>query len=1053
MGEKLTSHALDWDLSAADVLRMMRHDDNLVALLGTWAGGNDIIASVPVITCHDVSEMCADFPDQQGLREREPKFGGGWIGFLGYGASSEFLPVPPAPGGPRRLPASWWGFYDHVLRRDRATGQWFFEALALDGRERAVAARLARLRQRAAGALPAPSGPGRAAGEREYALGAFTLTPSPAEHRRAVARTVEYIRQGDIFQANICLRLQAEFAGDPLDAFCAATTRLDPPYAAFLRLPGGAALASLSPELFLKRTGDRVQSSPIKGTRLRPPDPVAAELSRQELASSAKDGPENVMIVDLMRNDLSRVCVPGTVRVPALLRPEPHPGIWHLVSDVVGKLLPVADDESLISATFPPGSVTGAPKVRALEIIHELEPVPREAYTGAIGYRSPLAGLELNVAIRTFEFQESRVWLGSGGGITARSEPGSEYRECLVKARPLIAAIGGEIAEADAAGEDGPLPEGLRPRAAMGVFTSLMVADGLVADLAEHLARLEASTVELYGKRLPEWLLGDLAACLGERPTGRLRLTARPVGGPLQVKIEVVPAGGAAQAATLRPVLLPGGHGRHKWRDRRQLAELSARAERERALGADEHLLIVDANGDVLETDRGNIFALLDGVLCTPPLDGRLLPGVTRTAVMRLAGEAGIGVKEGPLTEAGLAGAAEVFITNSVRGLIPVRPGPVSGRLAVALAARPAEPARLARADWADGGWPWSGPQAARPEPARPEPARPEPARPEPARPEPARPEPARPEPARPEPARPEPAGLPAAAGEAAVPEAVVPEAGMPEAGMPEAVVPEAVVPGFAERDSPGPGGRARGPRGHASRGQWAAAPGCATRGTGVHGARVHPAPGAGLDRPAEGGERDGRPLVVLIDNYDSFTYNLAHLLSEAGCEVEVISNDEVEAADVAAAHPAGIVISPGPCAPAQAGISVDVIRACGATTPTLGICLGHQAIAVAYGGSVVRAPAPAHGFASRVSHDGRGALAGLPAGFPAARYHSLVVDEASLPPSLVVTARLADEPGTVMGLRHAAHPVEGLQFHPESILTVAHGAAIIGNFLRAVRR
>ncbi len=160
-------------------------------------------------------------------------------------------------------------------------------------------------------------------------------------------------------------------------------------------------------------------SRPIKGTRSRPGDELPARQQRELLERSAKDRAENVMIVDLMRNDLSRVCVPGSVRVPALLRAEPHPGVWHLVSDVHGTLRDGTGDGQLIAATFPPGSVTGAPKVRALEIIHELEATPREVYTGAVGYRSPVAGLELNVAIRTFEFGGGRVWLGSGGGIVA----------------------------------------------------------------------------------------------------------------------------------------------------------------------------------------------------------------------------------------------------------------------------------------------------------------------------------------------------------------------------------------------------------------------------------------------------------------------------------------------------------------------------------------------------------------------------------------------------------------------------------------------------------
>src|SRR6185437_11779012 len=157
---------------------------------------------------------------------------------------------------------------------------------------------------------------------------------------------------------------------------------------------------------------------------------------------------------DLVRNDLSRVCVPGSVTVPVLLGPEPHPGVWHLVSTVTGTLRPGAGDGDLISAAFPPGSVTGAPKVRALEIIDELETTPREAYTGAIGYRSPAAGLELNVAIRSFEFAGGKAWLAAGGGIVADSDPAGEYAECLIKATPLLTALGARL-DADTVGARG----------------------------------------------------------------------------------------------------------------------------------------------------------------------------------------------------------------------------------------------------------------------------------------------------------------------------------------------------------------------------------------------------------------------------------------------------------------------------------------------------------------------------------------------------------------------------------------------------------------------
>src|SRR5215469_2554914 len=302
-----TSEPLDWDLSAADVLRLVRADAHPAALLGTWAGGSDIVVAEPGDIRSDPESVLAalddSWPTYAPAGEDAPVFAGGWIGYLGFGLGGQILPMPPAPGDARRLPPAWLGYYDHVLRRDGSSGRWFFEALRTPGRAVALDARLAELRARARRSPP---------GAQDYRCGQFRLIPGAAGHRSAVRRAVDYIRAGDIFQANICLRLEAEFDGDPLDAFCAAATRLDPRYAAFLRVPGGA-VASLSPELFLRRTGDRVLSSPIKGTRIRPAASDAALETRAELERSAKDRAENVMIVDLMRNDLSRVCVPGTV--------------------------------------------------------------------------------------------------------------------------------------------------------------------------------------------------------------------------------------------------------------------------------------------------------------------------------------------------------------------------------------------------------------------------------------------------------------------------------------------------------------------------------------------------------------------------------------------------------------------------------------------------------------------------------------------------------------------------------------------------------------------
>jgi anthranilate synthase component 2 len=185
--------------------------------------------------------------------------------------------------------------------------------------------------------------------------------------------------------------------------------------------------------------------------------------------------------------------------------------------------------------------------------------------------------------------------------------------------------------------------------------------------------------------------------------------------------------------------------------------------------------------------------------------------------------------------------------------------------------------------------------------------------------------------------------------------------------------------------------------------------------------------------------------MLVLIDNYDSFTYNLVHFLGELGGACRVFRNDRVTVAEVLKLKPRGIVLSPGPCTPNEAGICLELIEKAGPTIPLLGVCLGHQAIGQAYGGKVVRAPVPMHGKLSQITHTGKGLFKGLPRKFEVTRYHSLIVERKGLPSGLVVTAKTAD--GLIMGLMHKTHPVHGVQFHPESIAS-EHGHALLANFL-----
>jgi anthranilate synthase component II len=185
--------------------------------------------------------------------------------------------------------------------------------------------------------------------------------------------------------------------------------------------------------------------------------------------------------------------------------------------------------------------------------------------------------------------------------------------------------------------------------------------------------------------------------------------------------------------------------------------------------------------------------------------------------------------------------------------------------------------------------------------------------------------------------------------------------------------------------------------------------------------------------------------MLVLIDNYDSFTYNLVHFLGELGAACKVFRNDKISVDGVLKLKPKGIVLSPGPCTPNEAGICLELIARAGPKVPLLGVCLGHQAIGQVYGGKVVRAPVPMHGKLSKIAHAGKGVFKGLPKSFEVTRYHSLIVEREGLPTSLVVTAKTAD--GLIMGLQHKTHPVHGVQFHPESIAS-EHGHALLANFL-----
>jgi para-aminobenzoate synthetase / 4-amino-4-deoxychorismate lyase len=427
--------ALDCALSPTQVLTALAEREPLpFALSGRWAGGGAIVGAAPLRVAADTEDPFALLDALPPLGSDAPgAVGGGWFGWLGYRLAARVERVPLNPHRPVTLPEFHLAYYDNVLRRT-PDGRWWFEALVTEGRRDALQRRLRHLTELLGTAAPPAPPPPR--------VSPLRLSAHDAEHHlEAVADCRRRIAAGEIFQANLCLRLHGETDARATDLFAAALEHLDPPYGATFASPRGG-IASLSPELFLRRRGRRIVTGPIKGTIARDGDPVLAAAALDALRGSVKDAAEHVMIVDLMRNDLGRVCAYGTVAAPRRPAAEPHPGLWHLVSHVHGRLRDGVTDADVLRATFPPGSVTGAPKVQSLRVIAELEQVGREVYTGAVGFASPAAGLELNVAIRTLELADGQVWLGAGGGIVADSDPHTELEEALTKARPIAAAVG-----------------------------------------------------------------------------------------------------------------------------------------------------------------------------------------------------------------------------------------------------------------------------------------------------------------------------------------------------------------------------------------------------------------------------------------------------------------------------------------------------------------------------------------------------------------------------------------------------------------------------------
>lgn len=471
----------------------------------------------------------------------------------------------------------------------------------------------------------------------------WTSSVTPDDYARAFAQIKHWIHEGDTYQVNLTYRLRRPFSGAPLPLFLRLAAAQKAPYAAFVSTPGWT-LCSASPELFFALQGDRLESRPMKGTAPRGLTLAQDRDNAAALLASEKNRAENLMIVDMVRNDLGRVALPGTVNVPHLFTLEKYPTVWQLTSTVTAQTRASVAD--IFTALFPPASITGAPKARTMALIADIESTPRRAYTGAAGFIAPGRRAQFNVAIRTLLIDHARhtAEYGVGGGIVWDSACAAEQAECRTKTRVLGTAL---------------------PPFSL-LETLLWTPAERYTLLSRHLDRLR-DTAEYFDFPcpLPDILrhLDALAASLPPAPhkirlllaqDGAVTLEADPLPPPPATPAPLNVALAASPIDRADPFLY------HKTTHRAvYAAALAARP------GFDD-VILFNADGEITEATRFNVIADIDGTLCTPPVSCGLLPGTCRAHLLAQGT-----ITERPLTADDLLRSPRILLANAVRGLLP----------------------------------------------------------------------------------------------------------------------------------------------------------------------------------------------------------------------------------------------------------------------------------------------------------------------------------------------------------------------------------------------
>ncbi|WP_437783625.1 aminodeoxychorismate synthase component I [Sorangium sp. So ce1097] len=575
-----------------------------------------------------------------------------------------------------------------IVIHDRVSEATTLLAVRLQGDDAAFRQDVARFKE-------ALSAPAAALRERApQASGKCVSVFSREEYLSAVEAIRRYIVDGDVYQVNMSQRFQAPFAGDPFDCFARMYAANPAPFFAYINA-GDHQIVSTSPERFIQLRNGSVETRPIKGTRPRGRTPAEDDALRTELQESAKEDAELSMIVDLLRNDIGKVCRPGSVRVLEHKRLEAYQNVHHLVSIVKGELDPGMDAVDLLRATFPGGSITGCPKIRAMEIIDELEPVRRHIYTGSIGYVGFDGTMDLSIAIRTATFTDGRVVFSVGGGIVFDSDPTSEFEETLHKGRTLMSALeatSGNERSDSTVWQDGAF----KPSAAasvpldcegltygFGFFETLRVQEGRPILLQAHLRRFELAWREFFQSAPPDVTWADVIAQLIRRNGLSSAIAA----------VKLVAAAGKPDGARPSPVLFasakpysprpvlssrPGlslrvyPHCRHTHLASHKTLNYmyyKLAGDWAKRHGADE-ALIINADRSVSETNTASVCCVFGDTACFPTSE-HALPGTMAAEVRRLLPQWGFAVEDRRLTVEDLMAADHVFLTNSLMGAVP----------------------------------------------------------------------------------------------------------------------------------------------------------------------------------------------------------------------------------------------------------------------------------------------------------------------------------------------------------------------------------------------